>query len=241
MQLVARAVDDRRGSRVDARELVVAGDRLRARRPPRRRPRARSTGACGALAARRRRARAAAGRRPAGASAARSAAPSAAASPCSPSSSLGEQLEVREHAGQRRAQLVRGVGDELALARERRLGLAARGVERLRASRPASRASSATSSSASRLGHRGGRGRACARSRARSRSARRSAPSRGARSASPPSSASTRAAEHAEQQEAARPARSCRVDVGRAGARTGRRIGRSEPGRRSSRRRASTR
>ena len=43
---------------------------------------------------------------------------------------VGEQLEVGEHARQRRAQLVRGVGDELALAVEHRLGLAARGVER---------------------------------------------------------------------------------------------------------------
>ena len=43
---------------------------------------------------------------------------------------LGQQLEVREHAGQRRAQLVRGVGDELALAVEHRLGVAARRVER---------------------------------------------------------------------------------------------------------------
>ena len=42
---------------------------------------------------------------------------------------FGEQLEVGEHARQRRAQLVRGVGDELALAGERRLGLPARGVE----------------------------------------------------------------------------------------------------------------
>ena len=44
---------------------------------------------------------------------------------------LGEQLEVGQHARQRRAQLVRGVGDELALAAQRVLGLAARGVERV--------------------------------------------------------------------------------------------------------------
>ena len=44
---------------------------------------------------------------------------------------LGQQLEVGEHARQRRAQLVRGVGDELALAAQRVLGLAARGVERV--------------------------------------------------------------------------------------------------------------
>ena len=43
---------------------------------------------------------------------------------------LLEQLEVRQHGGQRRAQLVRGVGHELPLAREGRLGLAAGGVER---------------------------------------------------------------------------------------------------------------
>ena len=43
---------------------------------------------------------------------------------------LGEQLEVREHARQRRPQLVRRVGDELALARQARLGLAAGGVQR---------------------------------------------------------------------------------------------------------------
>ena len=43
---------------------------------------------------------------------------------------LGQQLEVGQHAGQRRAQLVRGVGDELALAVEHRQGVAARGVER---------------------------------------------------------------------------------------------------------------
>ena len=42
---------------------------------------------------------------------------------------FGQQLEVREHARQRRAQLVRGVGDEPALAREHRLGLATRGVQ----------------------------------------------------------------------------------------------------------------
>ena len=44
---------------------------------------------------------------------------------------LGEQLEVGEHARQRRAQLVRGVGDELALAAQGVLGLTARGVERV--------------------------------------------------------------------------------------------------------------
>ena len=43
---------------------------------------------------------------------------------------LGEQLQVGQHAGQRGAQLVRGVGHELALAIERRLGLRARRVQR---------------------------------------------------------------------------------------------------------------
>ena len=105
----------------------------------------------------------------------------AAASRCSPSQRLLEQLEVGQHGRQRRAQLVRGVGDELALARERRLGLRARVVERVqhrlerrrRARRPRRRPPGAASAA---------RGRACARSRARRRSARRSAPSRGARS-----------------------------------------------------------
>ena len=40
-----------------------------------------------------------------------------------------QQLEVGEDAGQRRAQLVRGVGDELALGLDHLLGLAAGGVE----------------------------------------------------------------------------------------------------------------
>ena len=52
-----------------------------------------------------------------------------AASPRSPSSTSVEQLEVGEDRGQRRAQLVRGVGDELALAVQRALGLVARGLE----------------------------------------------------------------------------------------------------------------
>ena len=42
-----------------------------------------------------------------------------------------QQLEVGEHARQRRAQLVRGVGDEAALAVEHRLGLGVGVVERL--------------------------------------------------------------------------------------------------------------
>ena len=42
---------------------------------------------------------------------------------------LLEQLEVGQDARERRAQLVGGVGHELALALERRLGLAPRGVE----------------------------------------------------------------------------------------------------------------
>ena len=43
---------------------------------------------------------------------------------------VGEQLEVREHARERRAQLVGGVGDELALARQRGLALVTGGVKR---------------------------------------------------------------------------------------------------------------
>ncbi len=43
---------------------------------------------------------------------------------------LVEQLEVGQHRRQRRAQLVRGVGDELALALERGLGVVARLAER---------------------------------------------------------------------------------------------------------------
>ncbi len=43
---------------------------------------------------------------------------------------VGQQLEVGQHARQRRAQLVRGVGHELALARQRRLALGAGGVQR---------------------------------------------------------------------------------------------------------------
>ncbi|TMM19243.1 MAG: hypothetical protein E6F96_03715 [Actinobacteria bacterium] len=38
---------------------------------------------------------------------------------------LGEQLQIGEHARQRRAQLVRSVGYEPALAREHRLGIRA--------------------------------------------------------------------------------------------------------------------
>ena len=79
---------------------------------------------------RRRRARAAAGRRRAGASAARSAGRRRRPRADSPSSSSSSSSRLASTDGQRGAQLVRGVGDELALARERRLGLAARGVER---------------------------------------------------------------------------------------------------------------
>jgi hypothetical protein len=82
---------------------------------------------------------------------------------------LLEQLEVGQHGGQRRAQLVRGVGDELALARER-ASVSAR-ARRAREHRSSVRASSATSSSASGAGC-AATGRACARSRARPRSAR---------------------------------------------------------------------
>ena len=44
---------------------------------------------------------------------------------------VGQQLEVGEHAGEGRAQLVRRVGHERALARQHALGLGARGVQRL--------------------------------------------------------------------------------------------------------------
>ena len=63
-----------------------------------------------------------------------------------------EQLEVGEDAGQRRAQLVRGVGDELALAIERRLGLAAGGAQLARACPRACGRGPTTSSLASGLG-----------------------------------------------------------------------------------------
>ena len=81
---------------------------------------------------------------------------------------LLEQLEVGQHRRQRRAQLVRGVGDELALAHERRLGLG-RGPRRARA------ASTPASPRARRPRRRPpaagccAPGRACARSRARPR------------------------------------------------------------------------
>ena len=67
---------------------------------------------------------------------------------------VDQQLEVGEHAGQRRAQLVRGVGDERALALERRLGLVA-GVAR---ATPACRSACAT---AQRPRHRRRVGAAC--------------------------------------------------------------------------------
>ena len=69
----------------------------------------------------------------------------------------GEVLDVADQRGQRRAQLVAGVGEEAALA-------LARGVERRRASRSASRASSPTSCRAGRLGQPPRRRRRCARS-----------------------------------------------------------------------------
>ena len=145
--------------------------------------------------------------------------------PRSPSSDVGQQLEVGEHARQRRAQLVRGVGDELALARERGLGLRARGVERA-ASMPSSvRASSATSSSASRLRGRAARGRACASiSRAVAVSAAIGAIARRA-SHSPPSSAS--AVPPSTPRSRKKPhARDRRARGRRPAARTGRRRGR---------------
>ena len=92
-----------------------------------------------------------------------------------------QQLEVGEDAGQRRAQLVRGVGDELALLLHRPLALGAGRVERAQhlapGSGPARRPRRRPSAPAC-----AGRGRGCRRSRARSRSARRSAASPGRRS-----------------------------------------------------------
>ena len=117
--------------------VVARGQRLRPRGRRRARPRDEVDRARAAPGGRRRRGRAAAGRRPAGASGATSAAPSR-RSRRPPRGRAGrrpavelllEQLEVGEDAGERRAQLVRGVGHELALALQRRLGLAAGGVE----------------------------------------------------------------------------------------------------------------
>ena len=113
-------------------DVVAVGERVDLLDGRLRRSSPRSTSARVAARARHRRARAAADRRPAGASAGRSAAPSrrsrrpvlaAVVERCL------EQLEVGEDAGQRRAQLVRGVGDELALPRIALLGLRSRGVE----------------------------------------------------------------------------------------------------------------
>ena len=132
---------------------------------------------------------------------------------------FGEQLEVREHARQRRAQLVRGVGDEAALAREHRLGLATRGVEL--AQHPLQRARQLGDLVVGlRLGHCAARGRACARSPRRSRSARRSAPSRGARSPCPAKQRQAAAREHADEQEQL-DARDRRLGVGDLARRTG--------------------
>ena len=131
---------------------------------------------------------------------------------------LGQQLEVGEQAGQRRAQLVRGVGDELALALERGLGLAARGVER--PEHPVQRAGQLGDLVVGlAAGAPAARGRASARSRARpsvscvigriARAARGQAAEQREHGA----------AEHAEQQEQAHAARRV-VDVGeRAGVR----------------------
>ena len=142
--------------------------------------------------------RAAAGPRPAGACAGRSAAPSGQPHPPRPEC-VGEQLQVREHAGQRRAQLVRGVGDELALAGEHRLGLAARRVEL--AQHPLERPRELCDLVVGlRLGHRRARGRGCARSPPPTSSGSRSATSRGGRSSSRPTRQQA-AGDHAEEQE----------------------------------------
>ena len=118
VQLVADPVHDRRLG-VD-RQLVVGRPSARARPPPRSAPRPdRWAGGAGPARAS---ARASSSRSPTSRRIRRVERSAASAvSACSPSSSSVEQLEVGEHAGQRRAQLVRGVGDELALAVEHRL------------------------------------------------------------------------------------------------------------------------
>ena len=133
-----------------------------------------------------------------------------------------QQLEVGEDAGQRRAQLVRGVGDELAL-------LLHRAPRARRAPRRASAASSPGCGPARRprrrpwAGASGGRGRGCRRSGGRSRSARRSGASRGRRS---PARRGWRAASRRarRRRSAARAGRSSRRRAPRCG-----RTGRSRP------------
>ena len=191
-----------------------------ARRPPRPATCARSTGSRGRPRGRRRRARAAAGRRRGGACAARSAAPSARPRASLAVERLGQQLEVGEHARQRRAQLVRGVGDELR-AGARASPRSRRARRRARASMPSSvRASSATSSSAVGWGTCGDGSRVRSISRAR-RGQRGDRRHRAARDRQPGEQRQRRAAEHAEEQEE-RDARDGRLDVGDAAARTGR-------------------
>ena len=126
VQLVARAVDDR-GPRVD-RQLVAVGERAELGGGVDERPAPTSVAAAAAarLASARARSRRSPTRRRI-----RCEERSADSRRLAPLAveHLGEQLEVREDARQRRAQLVRGVGDELALARERVLGLGPRGLE----------------------------------------------------------------------------------------------------------------
>ena len=193
VELVGVALDRHRRRRLE----TAAGGRRRPARPRRARPRRSRPGRTRAAGrrARRRRGRAAAGRRPAGASAARSAAPRR-RSPPRRRRRRGlvearlEQLEVGEDAGQRRAQLVRGVGDEVALA-------PASSARSPSAPRRA-RAASGRASARARRPRRRSRARACAatgRGSRRSRARRRSATAIGriARpaTASPASAAST--------------------------------------------------
>ena len=105
----------------------------------------------------------------------------AAASRCSPVEHLFEQLQVRQHRGQRRPQLVRRVRDELALTRQGRLRLRRAPVQRVEhpVQRPRQLGDLVL---APRDAESGARGRGCARSSARSRSARRSGSSRAGRS-----------------------------------------------------------
>ena len=195
------AVDDRAARR--RRRARGRRRPARARRRPRRRPAPRSVGSCGRLApgvgAREQQQ---VGDEPA--HPLRGAQRAARRLALLAVEHVGEQLEVGQHAGQRRAQLVRGVGDELALARERGLGLRARRRRARGASRRACAASSATSSSAVGIGHAPRRGRACA---AISRAVAVSAAIGAHRAAREPQAGEQRergAAEHAEDQEAAR-------------------------------------
>ena len=120
----------------------------------------------------------------------------------SPSSSSAEQLEVGEDARQRRAQLVRGVGDELRAGASSVASVScAGGVERAEHLLERARQLGDLVVGVAAAGTlRGGVARARDLARGRGQLGDR-APSRGARSPAPASSASSGAAEHAERQE----------------------------------------